>query len=61
MKINLTRNQIVDLLFALELAEDNAPEMRRWDDLRQEMRLQLLVDKAGSIYAGTDTGEEVAQ
>lgn len=55
MKLNLTRNQVVDLLFALELADDNAPDMRRWDDLQQELRLQLLVDQAGSL-AGTNKG-----
>ena len=54
MHLNLTRNQVVDLLFALELAEDNAPGMRRWDDLRTELRLQLRVDQAGSIYAGAN-------
>ena len=43
MKINLTRKQIVDLIFALELAEDNAPEMRRWEDLRDELRSQLAI------------------
>lgn len=29
MQVKLSRKQIVDLLFALELAEDNAPGMRR--------------------------------
>lgn len=28
MQLKLTRNQLVDLMFALELAEDNAPGMR---------------------------------
>lgn len=41
MKVNLTRKQLVDLLFALELAEDNAPGMRRWAELRSELRAQL--------------------
>ena len=43
MHLNLTRNQVVDLLFALELAEDNAPSMRRWVDLRNELRVQLYL------------------
>ena len=43
MQINLTRKQIVDLIFALELAEDNAPQMRRWEDLRDELRSQLAI------------------
>lgn len=59
MRLNLTRKQVVDLLFALELAEDNAPGMRRWDDLRSELRLQLLVNDAGSIYAGKDNEEVI--
>ena len=57
MHLNLTRKQVVDLLFALELAEDNAPGMRRWDDLRTELRVQLRVNDAGSIYAVTDIEE----
>lgn len=60
MKIKLTRNQLVDLLFALELAEDNAPGMRKWGDLRLELRLQLAVNDAGAIRAGKDL-EEVDQ
>lgn len=59
MHLNLTRKQVVDLLFALELAEDNAPEMRRWEDLRTELRLQLRVNEAGSIYAGMDHEEVI--
>ena len=55
MHLNLTRKQVVDLLFALELAEDNAPDMRRWEELRTELRLQLRVDDAGSIYVGMDS------
>ena len=58
MRLNLIRKQVVDLLFALELAEDNAPGMRRWDDLRMELRLQLRVNDAGSIYAGKDNEED---
>lgn len=60
MQVNLTRKQIVDLMFALELAEDNAPGMRKWSDLRLELRLQLAVYDAGSIRAGKDP-EEVKQ
>lgn len=54
MILNLTRNQIVDLIFALELAEDNAPGMRKWGDLRLELRQQLAVYDAGAIRAGKD-------
>lgn len=57
MQLKLTRNQLVDLMFALELAEDNAPGMRKWSDLRLELRLQLAVYDAGVIRAGKD-GEE---
>lgn len=60
MNLNLTRNQLVDLMFALELAEDNAPGMRKWGDLRLELRLQLAVYDSGSIRAGKDP-EEVKQ
>ena len=59
MILNLTRQQIVDLLFALELAEDNAPGMRRWYDLRTELRLQLLENDAGSICAGKNAECEI--
>lgn len=58
MEVKLTRNQLVDLLFALELAEDNAPGMRKWGDLRLELRLQLAVYDAGSIRAGKDPEED---
>lgn len=58
MQLNLTRNQLVDLLFALELAEDNAPCMRKWGDLRLELRLQLAVYDAGAIRAGKDREED---
>ena len=58
MQLNLTRNQLVDLMFALEIAEDNAPEMRRWGDLRLELRLQLAVYDAGAIRAGKDREED---
>ena len=58
MQLKLTRNQLVDLLFALELAEDNAPEMRKWDDLRLDLRLQLAVYDAGVIRAGKDREED---
>ena len=43
MHLNLTRKQVVDLLFALELAEDNASGMRRWDDLKNVIRVQLYL------------------
>ena len=58
MDVKLSRKQLVDLLFALELAEDNAPGMRRWGDLRLELRLQLAVYDAGSIRAGKDIEED---
>lgn len=54
MNVKLSRQQLVDLMFALELAEDNAPGMRRWSDLRLELRLQLAVYDSGSIRAGKD-------
>lgn len=50
MKLNLTRKQIVDLIFALELAEDNAPELRRWDPLRDELRTQLAVLDTANVF-----------
>lgn len=50
MQVKLSRNQIVDLLFALELAEDNAPGMRRWEELRTELRLQLAVLDAKNVF-----------
>lgn len=50
MILNLTRNQIVDLIFALELAEDNAPELRRWDPLRDELRTQLAVLDTANVF-----------
>lgn len=58
MQLNLTRNQLVDLMFALELAEDNAPGMRKWGDLRLELRLQLAVYDARAIRAGKDREED---
>ena len=58
MILNLTRNQIIELIFALELAEDNAPGMRKWGDLRLELRLQLAVYDAGAIRAGKDKEAE---
>lgn len=58
MQVKLSRQQLVDLLFALELAEDNAPEMRRWGDLRLELRLQLAVYDACAIRAGKDREED---
>lgn len=60
MQVKLSRQQLVDLLFALELAEDNAPGMRKWSDLRLELRLQLAVYDAGAIRAGKE-GEEDQQ
>ena len=50
VKIELSRKQVVDLLFALELAEDNAPVMRRWDELRTELRLQLRVQESAMLF-----------
>lgn len=50
MQINLTRKQIVDLIFALELAEDNAPDMRRWDPLRDELRSQLAILDTANVF-----------
>lgn len=50
MRINLTRKQIVDLLFSLELAEDNAPGMRRWEELRSELRAQLAVLDTENVF-----------
>lgn len=50
MQVKLSRNQIVDLLFALELAEDNAPGMRRWEELRTELRLQLRVQESAMLF-----------
>lgn len=50
MILNLTRKQIVDLIFALELAEDNAPELRRWDPLRDELRTQLAVLDTANVF-----------
>ena len=50
MQLNLTRKQIVDLIFALELAEDNAPELRRWDPLRDELRTQLSVLDIANVF-----------
>lgn len=50
MQLNLTRKQIVDLIFALELAEDNAPELRRWDPLRDELRTQLAVLDTANVF-----------
>lgn len=50
MNLNLTRKQIVDLIFALELAEDNAPELRRWDPLRDELRTQLAVLDTANVF-----------
>lgn len=50
MRINLTRKQLVDLLFALELAEDNAPGMRRWEELREELRTQLAVLDTANVF-----------
>lgn len=50
MRINLTRKQLVDLLFAIELAEDNDPGMRRWDELRTELRLQLRVQESAMLF-----------
>lgn len=58
MQVKLSRQQLVDLLFALELAEDNAPGMRKWGDLRLELRLQLAVYDAGAIRAGKDREED---
>ena len=50
MQLNLTRKKIVDLIFALELAEDNAPELRRWDPLRDELRTQLAVLDTANVF-----------
>lgn len=50
VKINLTRNQIVDLLFSLELAEDHAPGMRKWEELRSELRAQLAVLDTANVF-----------
>lgn len=50
MQLNLTRKQIVDLIFALELAEDNAPELRLWDPLRDELRTQLAVHDTANVF-----------
>lgn len=58
MQVKLSRQQLVELLFALELAEDNAPGMRKWGDLRLELRLQLAVYDAGAIRAGKDQEAE---
>ena len=58
MQLKVTRNQLVDLMFALELAEDNAPGMRKWGDLRLELRLQLAVYDAGTYRAGKDQEAE---
>ena len=58
MQVKLSRQQLVDLMFALELAEDNAPCMRKWGDLRLELRLQLAVYDAGAIRAGKDREED---
>lgn len=33
-----------------ELAEDNAPGMRRWDELRTELRLQLRVQEFAMLF-----------
>lgn len=50
MQLNLTRKQIVDLIFALELAEDNAPELRKWEPLRDELRTQLAVLDTTNVF-----------
>lgn len=50
VRINLTRNQIVDLLFSLELAEDHAPGMRKWEELRNELRAQLAELDTGVLF-----------
>ncbi len=54
MILKLTRNQIIELIFALELAEDNAPELRKWEPLRDEIRRQLSVQDAGREFLKCD-------
>lgn len=50
MRIELSRKQIVDLIFALEIAEDHAPEMRRWDSMRDELRSQLAILDTANVF-----------